>query len=83
MNQNIECHSIPVISESKNKKDKTEQILSWWKLIEQRSLHLSLNINIQFILILQTVMAQSTPILFLGLYTQRTEAKERIEILNQ
>ena len=42
LNQNIECHSIPVISESKNKNDKTEQILSWWKLIEQRSLHLSL-----------------------------------------
>lgn len=41
-NKNIECHSLPVISETKNKKDKTEQILSWWQLIEQRSLHLSL-----------------------------------------
>ena len=39
---NIECHSIPVISENNNIKDKKEQILTWWKLIEQKSLQLSL-----------------------------------------
>lgn len=40
-NKNIECHSVPVVSQTK-KKDKTEQVLSWWKLIEQKSLQLSL-----------------------------------------
>ncbi len=38
---NIECHSIPVISENNNIKDTKEQILNWWKLIEQKSLQLS------------------------------------------
>lgn len=39
-NRNIECHSIPVTSE--NKPDKKEQIIAWWKLIEQKSLQLAL-----------------------------------------
>lgn len=41
-NNKIECHSLPVISEKAEKKDKQEQILNWWKLIEQKSLQLSL-----------------------------------------
>lgn len=39
----IECHSLPVISESKEKSDKSYQILNWWKTIEQRSIKLSLD----------------------------------------
>ncbi|MBW8523650.1 reverse transcriptase [Chryseobacterium chendengshani] len=41
-NKNIECHSLPLISITIDKDDKRGQILSWWQLIEQRSLHLSL-----------------------------------------
>lgn len=41
-NPRIECHSIPVISENENRTDKNDQILSWWKLIEQKSLQLSI-----------------------------------------
>jgi RNA-directed DNA polymerase len=41
--QRIECHSLPVLSESNTKTDKTEQILTWWEMIEQRSLVLSLD----------------------------------------
>lgn len=39
----IECHSIPVLSETVKKTDKTVQILTWWEMIEQRSLVLSLD----------------------------------------
>ncbi|WP_027395789.1 RNA-directed DNA polymerase [Aquimarina latercula] len=39
----IECHSLPVLSESDKKTDKTAQILTWWEMIEQRSLVLSLD----------------------------------------
>jgi len=42
-NENIECHSLPVISETKARTDKTEQILTWWKMIEQTSLVLALD----------------------------------------
>ncbi|HAP95727.1 RNA-directed DNA polymerase [Epilithonimonas hominis] len=41
-NEKIECHSLPVISQKENEKDKTAQILSWWQLVEQKSLHLAL-----------------------------------------
>jgi len=42
-NKKIECHSLPVISETKNKTNKTAQILNWWQMIEQKSLTLSLD----------------------------------------
>ena len=42
-NERIECHSLPAISESKNKTDKSAQILNWWQMIEQKSLTLSLD----------------------------------------
>lgn len=41
-NNKIECHSLPIISEKEEKKDKQEQILTWWKYVEQKSLQLSL-----------------------------------------
>jgi RNA-directed DNA polymerase len=43
-NPNIKCMSIPIISTSK-KKDKAEQIISWWEQIEQESLKLALEFN--------------------------------------
>ena len=42
-NEKIECHSLPAISESKNKTNKTTQILTWWQMIEQKSLTLTLD----------------------------------------
>jgi RNA-directed DNA polymerase len=42
-NDKIECHSLPAISESKTKTNKTAQILNWWQMIEQKSLTLSLD----------------------------------------
>lgn len=42
-NKRIECHSMPVESESKNQSDKSAQIMTWWKKIEQRSLELALD----------------------------------------
>jgi hypothetical protein len=42
-NDKIECHSLPVISESETKTNKTAQILTWWQMIEQKSLTLSLD----------------------------------------
>lgn len=42
-NKIIECHSLPVISETDKMTDKTMQILTWWEMIEQRSLVLSLD----------------------------------------
>jgi len=41
----IECHSLPVISESDKTTDKSAQILTWWQMIEQRSMKLSLDYN--------------------------------------
>lgn len=42
-NDKIECHSLPMVSETKNKTDKEIQILySWWQQIEQQSLTLSI-----------------------------------------
>lgn len=32
-NEKVECHSLPVISETKNKTNKTAQILNWWQMI--------------------------------------------------
>lgn len=40
----VECCSIPVVSEQE-KSNKKEQILTWWKRIEQRSLELSLEFS--------------------------------------
>ena len=42
-NDKIECHSLPVISETEARTDKTEQILTWWQMIEQRALVLALD----------------------------------------
>lgn len=42
-NNKIECHSLPAISESKTKTNKTAQILNWWQMIEQKSLTLALD----------------------------------------
>lgn len=42
-NEKIECHSLPVISISEHKTDKTAQILNWWQMIEQRSLIFALD----------------------------------------
>ena len=42
-NDKIECHSIPVVSESAEKTDKDSQIYTWWQLIEQRSISLALD----------------------------------------
>lgn len=39
----IECQSLPVISEEETKTDKSAQILTWWELVEQRSIVLSLD----------------------------------------
>ncbi|MGV6861229.1 MAG: RNA-directed DNA polymerase [Putridiphycobacter sp.] len=44
-NKNIECHSLPVISESDNRTDKSAQILTWWQMIEQRSMVLAMDYN--------------------------------------
>ena len=41
-NKQIECHSLPVISETDKKSNQAEQILTWWEMIEQRPLVLSL-----------------------------------------
>lgn len=42
-NNRIECHSLPVISESAKTTDQTAQILTWWQMIEQRSMTLALD----------------------------------------
>lgn len=42
-NKKIECHSLPMISESDKKTDKESQIFTWWQMIEQRSIALSLD----------------------------------------
>lgn len=39
----IECQSLPVISGTDTKTDKSAQILTWWQLVEQRSIVLSLD----------------------------------------
>lgn len=41
----IECHSLPVISDVEAKTDKSAQILTWWQMIEQRSMVLALDYN--------------------------------------
>src|SRR5699024_2125516 len=38
----VECHSIPVLSESEKKSNKSAQILHWWQKIEQKSISLAL-----------------------------------------
>lgn len=41
-NAQIQCTSIPVLQESKGRKGKAQQILSWWSSFEQKSVQLSL-----------------------------------------
>jgi len=41
----IQCLSLPVLSNKKKKKDKSEQILNWWHNVEQKSLELALEYN--------------------------------------
>jgi hypothetical protein len=43
LNEKIECHSLPVISETENKTNQSAQILNWWQMIEQKSLTFSLD----------------------------------------
>lgn len=42
-NKKIECHSLPAISEKETETDKKTQILTWWKMIEQKSLTLAMD----------------------------------------
>lgn len=42
-NNRIECHSIPVVSESEDTADNEAQIYTWWQMIEQRSIALALD----------------------------------------
>lgn len=42
-NDKIECHSLPMVSESEEKTDKESQIFTWWQMIEQKSINLSLD----------------------------------------
>lgn len=42
-NEKIECHSLPVVSESDKKTDKESQIYAWWQMIEQKSINQSLD----------------------------------------
>ena len=42
-NDKIECHSLPMVSESEKKTDKESQIFTWWQMIEQKSIIQSLD----------------------------------------
>lgn len=42
-NDKIKCHSLPMVSESEDKTDKESQIFTWWQMIEQKSIDLSLD----------------------------------------
>lgn len=42
-NEKIECHSLPLKSDSEDRTDKDSQIYTWWQLIEQRSISLALD----------------------------------------
>lgn len=42
-NNKIECHSIPMVSESDKKTDRETQIFTWVQMIEQKSITLSLD----------------------------------------
>jgi len=44
---NIECFSLPVVSESK-KTDRAEQVLHWWEEVEQQSISLGLEYDYVF-----------------------------------
>lgn len=52
-NDKIVCHSLPMISENEKKTDKEAQIFTWWQMIEQKSINLSL----EYRYILQTDIA--------------------------
>ncbi len=43
INDKIECQSLPMVSESAEKTDKESQIFTWWQMIEQKSITLSLD----------------------------------------
>ncbi len=42
-NDKIECHSLPMVSETDKKTDRESQIFTWWQMIEQKSISLSLD----------------------------------------
>ncbi len=42
-NKNIECHSLPMVADEKDKSDKSSQIYTWWQMIEQKSITLALD----------------------------------------
>ncbi len=42
-NDKIECHSLPMVSDTEKKTDKELQIFTWWQMIEQKSINLSLD----------------------------------------
>jgi RNA-directed DNA polymerase len=42
-NDRIECHSVPVVSESEVKSEKNTQIYTWWQMVEQRSIALAID----------------------------------------
>jgi len=43
INDKIECKSLPMVSKSEGKTDKESQIFTWWQMIEQKSITLSLD----------------------------------------
>ena len=47
-NEGIKCLSIPVVSDNKKRRDKAEQISTWWKKVEQESIKLSLDYDYIF-----------------------------------
>jgi len=46
--EGIKCLSIPVVSDNKKRRDKAEQISTWWKKVEQESIKLSLDYDYIF-----------------------------------
>jgi len=47
-NTRIECASIPIVKSEKQKTEKGEQILTWWKGVEQKSISLALEYDYIF-----------------------------------
>jgi len=48
-NTKIECVSIPVVKSKNQKSEKGEQILTWWKEVEQKSISMSLEYSYIFL----------------------------------
>lgn len=42
-NEQIECHSLPMVADKEDKSDKNSQIYTWWQMIEQRSITLAID----------------------------------------